>query len=517
MRKKLLYLLCLMNILFLIPPKASAVYLVEGWCEWLGTSENYNRNCPKDCRMQETEEGCNAVTMNSGAKCCRWVKNNILETSATNPNDRSYTVTVKTTSNPLIFKPSVGLPGFPKNTEYVFQDDSTSPIAKLVAEIYKYAIQIIAVLSLIVIIVGGFLWSTAGGNGQKVTVAKQWIFSGLGGLLLTLFSYLLLATININLVELKTTSIGAISRKNIITTNKSDERQTYDDCSMFDGYFANANLVAFNGSPILEACCFVYDKVSAGSDLAYGVSYNYIPQLLNNAYDECIRYTIDQTKYYHASSHNTDRDKILSDPHNIAVFLQGNREQEGRSKCKKGCYLANIFTEGKRKFIYSPSNYTTGSLHPLNSTQEQFKDITEDITILFITDKACWNLGGFIASTTRGKDAGNYCQGKPNYSTCLLKDQKNPNKRLWGYCLNDTCQQCKSYGEASDNPRKCPLNEKIQGNNNCVSNFKCGDDKGVVDSGYCQCNIKECMDICRENMQNNPQVDNNRIKDVCEG
>jgi len=514
MRKKLLYLLCLIGILFLIPPKASAVYLVEGWCEWLSTSENYNWNCPKDCRMQETEESCNAVRMNSDAKCCRWVKNNILDTSATSPNDRSYTVTVKTTSNPLIFKPSVGLPGFPKNTEYVFRDDSTSPIAELVAEIYKYAIQIIAVLSLIVIIVGGFLWSTAGGNGQKVTGAKQWIFSGLGGLLLTLFSYLLLATININLVELKTTSIGTISRKNIITTNKSSEKQFYNDCSMFDRYFANAKLVANNGSPILEACCFVYDNKTADNDSAYGVSYTYIPQMLNHAYNECINYAIAQVK--------TDND---SDPYKLASFFEGRRED--LSKCEKGCYLANIFTEGRRKFIYSPSNYTTGSLYPLNSTQKQFQDITKDITILFITDKACWDLGGFIASTTRGKDVGNYCQGKLFLTGCLLKDPENPNKRLWGYCSDGICKRCKTYGEATDDFNTCPLTKTIRGNNNCISNFKCTKDDSDSSAalndipaqyhGYCRCNTKECVDICRATMKKNKVEDEKLIKKVCKG
>ncbi len=510
MRKKLLYLLCLMGILFLIPPKALAAYQVKGWCEWQGTGADYNKHCPKDCRLQGDEGSCNAVVMNnnSGTKCCRWVPNNILETSATSPDDRSYTATLEATSKPLVFKPSVGLPGFPKDIKYVFQDDSTSPIAKLMAEIYKYAIQIIAVLSLIVVIIGGFLWSTAGGSAQKVTGAKQWIFSGLGGLLLTLFSYLLLATININLVNLKTTSIGAIHTKDLIVTNKSDKNQLYDDCSMFDGYFANANLVAYNGSPILEACCFVYNKNSL-TDKAYGVSYTYIPTMLYNLYDECIKYAIAKTNK-----------NLLSD------FYSGMRK-DVTTACDT-CYISNIFTSNAStisgsKFIYMPSNYILNNpdLKPTNMTAEEIENYSKDATIILITDKACWDLDGFIRSVTQGKDVGNYCQGKSNYSTCLLKDPQNPDKRLWGYCWNNTCQQCKTYGEASDSPYKCPLSKTIQGNNNCVSNFKCGLDSwvgsvGIIDSGYCQCNISQCMDTCYATMKA-ANVENKRIKDVCEG
>ncbi len=226
-------------------------------------------------------------------------------------------------------------------------------------------------------------------------------------------------------------------------------------------------------------------------------------------YDECIKYAIAKTNK-----------NLLSD------FYSGMRK-DVTTACDT-CYISNIFTSNAStisgsKFIYMPSNYIINNpdLKPTNMTAEEIENYSKDATIILITDKACWDLDGFIRSVTQGKDVGNYCQGKSNYSTCLLKDPQNPDKRLWGYCWNNTCQQCKTYGEASDSPYKCPLSKTIQGNNNCVSNFKCGLDSwvgsvGIIDSGYCQCNISQCMDTCYATMKA-ANVENKRIKDVCEG
>ncbi len=123
-----------------------------------------------------------------------------METAATTP---------VVPTNSLKFTAQVGLPHFPKS--YIFSSNSTIPIAQLVQGLFTYGVQIITVLSLLVVIIGGFLWSIAGGNGQKVGEAKQWIFSGLGGLALTLFSYLILRTINVKLVNFNVASIEAIS------------------------------------------------------------------------------------------------------------------------------------------------------------------------------------------------------------------------------------------------------------------------------------------------------------------
>ncbi|HPL22584.1 MAG TPA: hypothetical protein PKV49_02865, partial [bacterium] len=53
----------------------------------------------------------------------------------------SVTTSSNESSGALKFTPQVGLPGF--MSEYVFTENSTMPIAKLMGSLFKYGIQII--------------------------------------------------------------------------------------------------------------------------------------------------------------------------------------------------------------------------------------------------------------------------------------------------------------------------------------------------------------------------------------
>lgn len=88
-----------------------------------------------------------------------------------------------------VFTPNVELPGSP-NT-----------LAKYVEAIYKYAIGIIGILATVVMMWGGVVWITAGGNTERISNAKSWIGASLTGLVLALASYTILYTINPNLVK----------------------------------------------------------------------------------------------------------------------------------------------------------------------------------------------------------------------------------------------------------------------------------------------------------------------------
>jgi len=74
-------------------------------------------------------------------------------------------------------------------------------IGEYLAWLYNYSIGIIALLALIAVMIGGFYWLLAGGNASRVTEAKNWISAAFSGLGLALGSYLILVTINSNLVR----------------------------------------------------------------------------------------------------------------------------------------------------------------------------------------------------------------------------------------------------------------------------------------------------------------------------
>jgi len=60
-----------------------------------------------------------------------------------------------------------------------------------VASIIRVALGLLGIVAVVIIIIGGFTWMTAGGNDEKVGEAKKWIFSGVIGLAIILSAYAL--------------------------------------------------------------------------------------------------------------------------------------------------------------------------------------------------------------------------------------------------------------------------------------------------------------------------------------
>ncbi len=80
----------------------------------------------------------------------------------------------------------------------------TTGIAKYIKTIYHYAIGVVGILAAVVLMFGGVLWLTAGGNPSRIENAKAWIGSSLAGLVIALASYGILYTLNPSLVNFHT-------------------------------------------------------------------------------------------------------------------------------------------------------------------------------------------------------------------------------------------------------------------------------------------------------------------------
>jgi len=78
--------------------------------------------------------------------------------------------------------------------------DITTPVPEYVKYIYNGAIWLSALLALIVLIYGGFLYFTSAGNVERIRTAKDRIAAALLGLLILFGSYLILISINPELV-----------------------------------------------------------------------------------------------------------------------------------------------------------------------------------------------------------------------------------------------------------------------------------------------------------------------------
>lgn len=78
-----------------------------------------------------------------------------------------------------------------------------SGLGTYIASMYAWLVAAISMLAVLFMMIGGIIWLTAAGSSQKVGKAKKLIMDSLWGLLIALGSYLLLSTLNRDLVELR--------------------------------------------------------------------------------------------------------------------------------------------------------------------------------------------------------------------------------------------------------------------------------------------------------------------------
>lgn len=88
-------------------------------------------------------------------------------------------------------------------------------LAEYISGIYKYAVAIVSIIAIVMIMVGGLRWLTAGGNASAIGGAKEMISGAVIGLFLVLGSYTVLYTVNPDLVNFKNLQIKLIEKQTI--------------------------------------------------------------------------------------------------------------------------------------------------------------------------------------------------------------------------------------------------------------------------------------------------------------
>ena len=83
-------------------------------------------------------------------------------------------------------------------------------LANYITGVYSYAVSIAALLAGVMFVIGGFYYLTAGGDASRVQKGKERIADAIIGLFLVVGSYMLLITINPNLVTLTSLSIKKV-------------------------------------------------------------------------------------------------------------------------------------------------------------------------------------------------------------------------------------------------------------------------------------------------------------------
>ena len=122
----------------------------------------------------------------------------------------------------LQFQTQIAIPGSElTGTVNVGEYDGSDKIksnlaARYIAALYDYGLAVAAILAAIVLMGGGLLWLTSGGNDAKITKAKEMIIGSVSGLVILFFSWIILNTINPDLLKLKTISTGVQAKRSYL-------------------------------------------------------------------------------------------------------------------------------------------------------------------------------------------------------------------------------------------------------------------------------------------------------------
>ena len=61
-------------------------------------------------------------------------------------------------------------------------DGTDEGLIETITQLINVALSLLGIIAVVVILIGGFKWMTAGGNDEQVGEARKWIFSGIIGL-----------------------------------------------------------------------------------------------------------------------------------------------------------------------------------------------------------------------------------------------------------------------------------------------------------------------------------------------
>jgi len=92
---------------------------------------------------------------------------------------------------PFLAVPALAAPELGTNyvTELGLEDGGDRDVREVAVDIVKYLMTFLGIIAVVVILLGGFKWMTAGGNEDKVGEAKSLIMAGIIGLIIILAAF----------------------------------------------------------------------------------------------------------------------------------------------------------------------------------------------------------------------------------------------------------------------------------------------------------------------------------------
>jgi hypothetical protein len=203
--KRLLVIIYLCLLFLNLPLITQAADL--GCCEISQTGSNEEHEF-----KNLTKEECTAIDLKFGLKYTSFHDKEQVAPNGKGCEERIIATKAIQPNEPINFTPQVSIPdsNFIAGQPIRIQENTTS-LANYIVAILKYSTGVIGIIAAIVLMTGGIIWVTAAGNQEQIGSAKKMIASSLIGMLLTFGSFMILAMVNTNLVNLKITPVRKIA------------------------------------------------------------------------------------------------------------------------------------------------------------------------------------------------------------------------------------------------------------------------------------------------------------------
>jgi len=143
----------------------------------------------------------------------------------------------------LKFSPNVSIPNLINKGESIDVGKENNGqmesdlLAKYIKAIYDYGMMIAGILAAIVLMAGGIIWLTSGGDSGKVGQAKELITGSVVGLVILFSSWIILNTVNPDLLSLRPISTEYIEKavSGCCQSSNAAEIMSKKECDAFAG------------------------------------------------------------------------------------------------------------------------------------------------------------------------------------------------------------------------------------------------------------------------------------------
>lgn len=331
--------------------------------------------------------------------------------------------------------PQVSIPGsdFQAGQNILVKND-TSLVCDYIIVIYKYGIAVIGVLAVLAVAIGGVIWIMSAGNSGVIAQGKEWIISGILGLVLALGSFMLLATINKDLVSCKITTLPSITKLNDTQQTQKDSGTVYDK----PGLTGNVVSKHLDASGKYQ-CCVIGGAIDGSGWLK---DTNIKRCATYEANDKTVSQPACNEFYDTYSVRGTDT--LVSIAAGVPLILGP----------LGSIFSVAIFEANDRASQNKLTLETRKSPLPVSGDHQTAKTygVDETSNSAVVYDGECWN-----NTTTKnwciGSDEATFCKNRGDGTACLINSE-------FGYCENDSCHACKKHCEACTSNYQCP-NQQI--------------------------------------------------------